>query len=136
MREVLIGELSRRTNVNIETIRYYERNGILPVPPRTDGGHRLYDERYLERVGFVRRCRELGFSLDSVKGMLRMVDGGDVTCEQVRTIAQDHLEDVRLKISDLKKMEKILGRTISRCDGGEYPDCPIIEALFTDAIER
>ena len=131
MRGILIGELSRRANVNIETIRYYERTRVMPPPPRTEGGHRVYDEEHLKRLSFVRRCRELGFGLDSVKEMLRMVDGGDVTCEQVRTIAQGHLDDVRQKIADLIRMEKTLNKTVSGCEGGGNPDCPIIEALFT-----
>ncbi len=126
-----IGELSRRTRVNIETIRYYERTGVLPHPPRTEGGRRVYGEDDLKRVGFVRRCRELGFALDSVREMLRMVDGGDVTCDQVREIATDHLGDVRARIADLKNMEKTLGATVSRCAGGETPDCPILETLYT-----
>ncbi len=136
MHGILIGELSRRTNVNIETIRYYERNGILPAPPRTEGGHRIYDEAHLKHLNFVRRCRELGFGLDSVKEMLRMVEGGDVTCEQVRIIAQNHLDDVRSKIDDLRRMEKTLNRTVSGCEGGKDPDCPIIEALFTGVVEK
>jgi len=136
MHKMLIGELSRLTNVNIETIRYYERNAILPAPPRTEGGHRIYDENHLKRLSFVRRCRELGFALDSVKEMLRMVDGGDVTCEQVRVIAQGHLEDVRSKIADLKRMEKTLNSTVSTCAGGEDPDCPIIDSLFTGKLEN
>lgn len=131
MGKVLIGELSRRTGVNIETIRYYEKSGILPAPPRTEAGHRVYDEEHLKRLSFVRRCRELGFGLDSIREMLRMVDGGDVTCEQVRSIAKDHLDDVRTKIVDLKQMEKTLSGTVSRCEGGEDPDCPIIEALYS-----
>lgn len=125
-----IGELSRRTGVNIETIRYYERTGVLPPPPRTHGGHRVYAEDHLKRLSFVRRSRELGFGLDSIKDMLQMVDDRDVSCEQVREIATGHLDNVRSKIADLKRMEKTLGKTVSLCDGGETPECPILDTLF------
>jgi MerR family transcriptional regulator, mercuric resistance operon regulatory protein len=134
--KMFIGELSRRTKVNIETVRYYERKGIMPSPPRTESGHRIYDENHLKRLSFVRRCRELGFGLDSVMEMLRMVDGGGVTCEQVRTVSKNHLDDVRLKIADLKRLEKTLNRTVSLCEGGKDPDCPIIEALYFGEEER
>ncbi|MFQ5764302.1 MAG: helix-turn-helix domain-containing protein [Rhodospirillales bacterium] len=125
-----IGALSRGTGVNVETIRYYERVGVLPPPPRSEGGHRIYGDQHLRRLNFVRRSRELGFSLDEIKHMLRLVDGGDVTCEQVREMALDHLHDVRDKIADLKRMERTLKDTAAQCEGGETPDCPIIDVLF------
>lgn len=125
-----IGGLSDRTKVKVETIRFYERIGILPAPPRTQGGHRVYGEDQIKRLSFIRRSRELGFALESVKQMLRMVDGGDVTCEQVRQISSNHLNDVRAKLTDLKRMEKALSKTVNKCGGGKAPDCPIIEALF------
>ncbi len=125
-----IGALSQGTGVNVETIRYYERIGVLPSPPRTEGGHRVYGDRHLRRLNFVRRSRELGFSLDEVKRMLRLVDGGDVTCEQVREIALEHAQEVRDKIVDLKRMERTLRDTAAQCEGGETPDCPIIDVLF------
>src|SRR5262249_57308386 len=81
-----IGALSKRTRVNIETIRFYERAGILPKPPRSAGGHRLYGQDLLMRLGFVRRSRELGFSLDEVRGLLRLVDRGHSTCATVPAI--------------------------------------------------
>ena len=84
MDEFPIGQLSRRSGVNIETIRFYERVGILPKPPRSQGGHRLYDEAHEKRLHFVRRSRELGFSLDEIRGLLRLVDGGRYTCSEVR----------------------------------------------------
>ena len=130
MAVIFIGELSKRTNVNVETIRYYERAGVIPPPPRTEGGHRVYDEVQRKRLNFVRRSRELGFSLDGVRQMLRLVDGGDVTCEQVREMTLAHLADVRTKIADLKRMERTLKKTATRCAGDKTPDCPIIDALF------
>lgn len=128
-----IGELSGQTGVKVETIRYYERKGVLPPPPRTEGGHRVYCESHFKRLSFVRRSRELGFTLNDVKQMLQMVDDGYVTCEEVQNIAQEHLVDVQKKLTDLKLMEKALRKTINQCEGGKGPDCPIIETLFLDA---
>ncbi len=127
---MLIGAMSTATGCNIETIRYYERIGVLPRPPRTAGGRRDYDQHHLKRLNFVRRSRELGFSLGEVRQMLSLVDGGDAACEQVHEMALEHLVDVRTKIKDLKRMEKILKETAAKCEGGETPECPIIDALF------
>jgi len=125
-----IGALSERAGCNIETIRYYERETLLPDPPRTEGGHRVYDEVHLKRLTFIRRSRELGFTLEEVRGLLRMVDGEHYTCDEVKSLTLDHLADVRGKLADLNKLEKVLKQLADRCSGGETPDCPIIEALF------
>jgi MerR family transcriptional regulator, mercuric resistance operon regulatory protein len=125
-----IGALSKRTGVNIETIRFYERVGILPRPPRSAGGHRIYGQDLLMRLGFVRRSRELGFSLDEVRGLLRLVDGGHYTCAEVKAITLDHLADIRRKIADLRRLERTLADVAGKCRGGKVPDCPVIEALF------
>jgi MerR family mercuric resistance operon transcriptional regulator len=125
-----IGALSKRTGVNIETIRFYERVDILPKPPRSAGGHRIYGPDQLKRLGFVRRCRELGFSLDEVRGLLQLVDGGRYGCAEVKAITLDHLADVRCKIADLRRLARTLADVAGKCRGGKVPDCPIIEALF------
>lgn len=125
-----IGALSKQTGVNIETIRFYERIGILPKPPRSVGGHRIYGHDQLMRLGFVRRSRELGFSLQEVRGLLQLVDGGHYTCAEVKAITLDHLADVRRKIADLRRLERTLAEVSGKCRGGKVPDCPVIEALF------
>lgn len=125
-----IGALSEKTGCNIETIRYYEREGLLPDPPRTDGGHRMYGEEHLKRLTFIRRSRELGFTLEEVRGLLKMVDGGHYTCAEVKSLTLEHLKDVRGKLADLKKLEKALKHLADQCTGDEAPDCPIVEALF------
>jgi MerR family transcriptional regulator, mercuric resistance operon regulatory protein len=125
-----IGALSKRTGVNIETIRFYERIGILPKPPRSASGHRIYGQDQLMRLGFVRRSRELGFSLAEVRGLLQLVDGGGHTCAEVKAITLDHLADVRRKIADLRRLEQTLADVAGKCRGGKVPDCPVIEALF------
>jgi MerR family mercuric resistance operon transcriptional regulator len=124
-----IGALSKRTGVNIETIRFYERVGILPKAPRSAGGHRIYSQDQLMRLGFVRRSRELGFSLDEVRGLLQLVDGGRYTCAEVKAITVDHLADIRRKIADLRRLERTLAEVAAKCSGGKVPDCPVIEAL-------
>ncbi len=125
-----IGAVSRRTGVNIETIRFYERVGMLPKPPRSAGGHRIYGHEQVMRLGFVRRSRELGFSLDEIRGLLHLVDGGRYGCAEVKAITLDHLADVRRKIADLRRLERTLADVAGKCRGGKVPDCPVIEALF------
>lgn len=126
---ITIGTLSQRTECNIETIRYYERIGMMPKPPRTQGGHRLYAAEHLKRLAFIRRSRELGFSLEQIRDLLCFVDGGRYTCSQVKAITVEHLDDVRARMKDLKRLEKVLKTMASQCDGGKVPDCPVIEAL-------
>jgi len=128
-RTATIGAMSKRTGVNIETIRYYERIGIMPNPPRTAGGQRVYGESHMKRLTFVRRGRELGFPLDDIRALLSLVDGGEFTCGEVKDLTVAHIADIRRKIADLRRMEKVLKEIASKCDGGDVPDCPILEAL-------
>ncbi|HEB79077.1 MAG TPA: MerR family transcriptional regulator [Rhodospirillales bacterium] len=130
VRRLTIGALSKHTGCNIETIRYYERIGLLPEPPRTEGGHRDYDEDHLKRLAFVRRGRELGFTLDQIRGLLRLVDGGDFTCADVQRITLSHIAEIRDKISDLRKMERVLKEMVSKCEGGDIPECHVIDVMF------
>ncbi|NIR58368.1 MAG: helix-turn-helix domain-containing protein [Gammaproteobacteria bacterium] len=125
-----IGELAAETGVNIETIRYYEREGILPRPARAANNYRSYSETHLRRLRFVRRARELGFTLDDVRVLLSMIERGDYTCAEVKSLGERHLADVRSKIADLQRMERTLAEVVSRCSGGRTPDCSMLEALF------
>ena len=127
---ISIGELSRRTGVNIETIRYYERIDMMPHPPRTASGRRLYGQAESRTLAFIRRARELGFTLDEIRALLALsaADGPDV-CAEGRELAAGHLADVRAKIADLKAMERVLADTVLRCDAGEAAGCPVIDAL-------
>ncbi len=124
------GAVAARTGCNIETIRYYERIGLLPEPPRTEGGHRIYGEDLVKRLIFIRRSRELGFTLEEVRGLLRLVDGGAYTCAEVKAVTLDHLGTVRAKIADLRTIEKVLKDMVSQCEGDAVPECPIVDALF------
>lgn len=128
MQEFSIGRLSERTGVKIETIRYYEKIGLLPSPPRTEGGRRLYAEAHLRRLVFIRRSRELGFTLDEIRNLLGLVESGH-RCGDVQAAALAHLTNVRRKIVDLRRMERTLSETAARCEGGKAPDCPIIDVL-------
>ncbi len=128
---VSIGELSRRTGCNIETVRYYERIGVMPKPPRTEGGHRYYPAEQVKRLVFIRRGRELGFTLDQVRGLLRFVDTGNFSCSDVKSLTDEHLAELRKKIADLRRMERVLKDMAAQCDNGQVPDCPILDALST-----
>ena len=125
------GILAKRSGVNSETIRYYEKIELMPDPVRSEGGHRIYNDTHLRRLLFIRRCRELGFTLEEISGLLELVDKGDYTCAEVRDRTTVHLDDVRKKIRDLQKMQRTLKTMISQCDGGLVPECPIIDALFS-----
>lgn len=126
---VTIGKVSQQTGCHIETIRYYEKEGLLPAPDRSEAGHRLFSRQLIERLVFIRRSRELGFSMEEIRGLLAVVDGEQVSCELVKQLADSHLADIRTKISDLRKMEKTLGKLSRQCSGNDVPECPIIEAL-------
>ncbi len=124
-----IGELSKLTGVNIETIRYYERIKMLSAPPRTAGGRRVYDPAHLRILAFIRRSRELGFSLDEIRALIRLGGPEKASCRQVREIAVHHLDDIRAKIADLRKMERVLAKTVAQCTGTNAPECPVLDIL-------
>jgi MerR family mercuric resistance operon transcriptional regulator len=124
------GELAQRSGCNIETVRFYEKRGFLPPPPRTAGGHRNYGREDLKRLTFIRRSRELGFTLDEVCGLLTLVDGSEWTCAEVRAMTLKHLAGVRGKIADLQKLAGILEDMAAQCSGGTLPQCPIVDALL------
>ena len=134
MQRLTRGMIAKQSGVNIETVRYYERIGLLPAPPRSVGGHRMYDEDMLKRLHFIRRSRELGFTLDEVRGLLQLVDGGGYTCGEVEALTTAHLGEVRRKLADLKRLERVLREMVAGCQGGEVPECPVIEALFRESL--
>jgi MerR family mercuric resistance operon transcriptional regulator len=123
------GQLARTTGANVETVRFYEKIGLMPDPPRSAGGHRIYDDGHVHRLRFILRGRGLGFSVEQVKELLGLVDSDAVTCEEVRAMTLRHLRTVREKIADLTRLEQVLAETADRCTGGKTPDCPVIQAL-------
>lgn len=127
-----IGELSRRSGVNIETIRYYERIKMLPVPPRTASGRRVYGPAEKRILGFIRRSRELGFTLEEIRALLALGGPERASCADVHKIASVHLASVRNKLADLIKLESVLAETVAHCAGGTSPDCPVLDILDAD----
>jgi MerR family mercuric resistance operon transcriptional regulator len=123
------GDLARATGCNIETIRYYEKTDLLPDPPRTGAGYRIYSTAHATRLRFILRARELGFSTDDVRGLLGLEDGVEPTCAAVLLRTERHLADVRARIADLRRIESVLAETVARCSGMEAPDCPILAAI-------
>lgn len=128
-RDLSRGQLAKCSGVNAETIRYYEKIALMPEPQRSAVGYRIYQESHLQRLLFVRRCRELGFTLEDIRGLLNLVDSGSYTCAEVKDRTASHLVDVQAKIRDLQRMQRTLKTMISTCDGGLVPDCPIIDAF-------
>ena len=125
-----IGDMSKRTGVNIETIRYYERINIMPKPDRTPSGNRQYNHEQLKRLSFIKTSRELGFSINEIRALLEMVDQQNFSCGEVHGLTIGHLASVREKIKGLRKLEDALVLMAAECSQGDVPDCPIIESLF------
>ena len=123
------GALAQTTGCNIETIRYYEKTGLLPDPPRTGAGYRIYTQAHVARLRFILRARELGFPMDDIRGLLGLDDGAAPSCAEVKLRTEHHLADVRAKIADLKRIERVLAETAARCSGARVPDCPVLDAL-------
>lgn len=129
---VPISTLAELTGSNIETIRYYERIGVMPKPGRTSGGHRFYTPDQIKRLRFIRRTRDLGFTLDEIRNLLRLVDEHSYTCDDIRVIVSAHLTKMRDKIKDLRRLEKSLREMVATCDRGAVPECPILEVLTVE----
>ena len=133
---ITIGELSKLTGVHIETIRYYERIKMMPKPPRTTGGRRSYGSAHLRLLSFIKRSRELGFSSYDVRALLRLGGPDKAPCRDVCNIAQDHLNDIRARITDLRKLERLLAKTVAQCTGSTAPECPVLDILDTARKEQ
>jgi MerR family mercuric resistance operon transcriptional regulator len=128
-----IGELAALSGVRVETIRYFERIGLLTHPERTAGGHRLFSAADLARLNFVRRAREMGFSQADVRVLLSLSANELTPCGEVKAMAEKHLRMVRQKINDLQKLEKNLSSTVAQCTGGKVANCPVIAAIAAEA---
>ncbi|BBD02606.1 MULTISPECIES: MerR family transcriptional regulator [Sphingomonadaceae] len=126
---ITIGALSKRTGVNIETIRYYERIKLIPPPPRTDSGRRLYGAEDVRRLTFIRNARDLGFDISAIKTMLALQEEPEASCQEVSQIATDQLEAVESRIRRLLGLRTELIRMVQECDNGKVATCRIIEVL-------
>lgn len=124
-----IGSLAAATDTKVETVRYYERIGLLPAPGRTSGNYRAYSDDHLGRLSFIRRARDLGFTLDQIRALLGLADNREQDCCAVDALAQEHLAEVDRKIADLKALRRELNGLISQCEKGTIADCRIIGAL-------
>jgi MerR family mercuric resistance operon transcriptional regulator len=129
---VEIGEISTRTGVNIETIRYYERIGLVPKPPRASNGRRVYDAQAEARLGFIRRARDLGFALADIRVLMTLGDS-QMACCDAYALASRHAQTVRVKIKELRKLERHLLEIAERCARTPTAACPIIDELTGNA---
>lgn len=128
-RQATIGELARQAGIAVQTVRYYERIGLLPPAPRSTGNQRRYDERARRRLGFIRHARELGFPLDAVRELLTLADEPDRPCAMVDAIARRQLDAVEHRIAHLEALRDELARMLSLCVAGSVADCRVLEAL-------
>ncbi|SEG35838.1 Cu(I)-responsive transcriptional regulator [Bryocella elongata] len=130
-----IGDLAKQTGVRVVTIRYYEQAGLLPVCERTAANYRVYAQEHLQRLNFVRRCRELGFSLEQIRNLLLLSAAQSPTCADVCNVAADHLKEVESKITDLKRLAAELRRIGSSCNGKRSSaDCRLIASLTSETM--
>ncbi len=129
-KRLTIGELGKATGTKVVTVRYYEQAGLLPTPPRTKGNYRAYGADHLHRLRFIRRCRDLGFTLDQVRDLLRLSSQEDQSCAEVSRVSAEHLTEIEHKVADLTRLADELRRINGRCQGdGIIEDCRIVKAL-------
>ena len=127
-----IGELARAADTKAETIRYYERIGLLPAPPRTAGNYRDYSGAHVSRLAFTRRARDLGFSIDQIRTLLDLADQKEQSCAAVDALAREHLAEVKRKLADLSALRRELDSLIGQCRHGTVAECRILDALAPD----
>ena len=132
--EFSIGQLAKQAKCKVETVHYYEKSGIMPEPPRTEGGHRVYALTHVKRLNFIRRCRELGFSIEQIKELLKLIDEPGHYCGEVKAMAMLQSRDIQQKIDDLQRLQVGLNEMVRHCKGADYSieDCPIVEALYVE----
>ncbi len=130
METLTIGQLAEKARVNVETVRYYERRGLIAQPPRRVSGYRQYSWDAVERIYFIKRAQELGFSLKEISELLTLRVDSDTTCDDVRDRAEVKITEIEEKIRDLQEMKKALTKLVAACSGrGPTGECPILEAL-------
>jgi MerR family transcriptional regulator, mercuric resistance operon regulatory protein len=129
MRPLTIGTLAKASGVHVETVRYYERIGLMPKSSRTASNYRSFGPEHVERLSFVRRAREIGFSIGEIKELLVLAEPGRTACAEVQTLTAVHLHEVRAKIADLRRLEAILAGALERCLVETAPVCPVLDML-------
>lgn len=130
--KLAIGSLSQQSGCKIQTIRHYEDIGLLPPPKRTNGNHRLYNTGHIDRLIFIRRGRELGFSISDIRELFELSENPDASCEKASGIAKRHLEKIKKDKASLSALEKELSAMINICPNEKNSTCSIIEALCTE----
>ena len=126
-----IGELAALSGMKVVTIRYYEATGLIEAPSRSRSGYRMYRPEHLQRLTFLRRCRELGFSIKEIRELLSLTENPSLSCTSVTRIAARHLEEVRTKLVDLQRLQQALDELVATCRTGRVRDCKILHALAT-----
>lgn len=126
---LLRAQLARKTGCNLETIRYYEKVELLPAPPRSTNGYRVYPPELVQRLQFILHARDLGFTMEEIRSLLSLTDTGAQTCAEIMVRTETHLGDVRRRIADLQRIERSLSTTLAECTGENVPECAILEAL-------
>ena len=130
MENITIGKLAQKTGVNIETVRYYERIGLIPRPPRNSSGYRVYQPDVIKRIQFIKQAKGLGFSLKEIDELLSLKIDSDTPCSEVRRKAEEKTNELEGKIKDLQRMREVLLTLIRACSGkGSVSGCPILESL-------
>jgi MerR family mercuric resistance operon transcriptional regulator len=129
MRPLTIGTLAQASGVHLETVRYYERIGLMPKPSRTASNYRSFGPEHVERLSFIRRAREIGFSIGEIKELLALAEPGRASCAEVQTLTAVHLAEVRAKIADLRRLEAILASALERCLMESTPASPVLDML-------
>ena len=132
--EFSIGRLAKAAGTSVQTIRHYERIGLMPAAPRSDGNQRLYDQGAQRRLIFIRHARELGFSLEAIRELLDLSDRPEQSCASVDAIARRNLEAVEQRILRLSALRQELARMVDQCRGGRVADCRVIEILSDHAL--
>ncbi|MCB9947088.1 MAG: helix-turn-helix domain-containing protein [Rhodospirillaceae bacterium] len=126
---VTIGPLARTSGTTVQTIRYYEQIGLMPAADRSAGNQRLYGQAHIDRLVFIRHCRDMGFPLEAVRELLALADDPDHACADADRIARRHLAEVERKLATLGALKTELQRMIAECGGGRIADCRVIEVL-------
>lgn len=125
-----IGQVASRAHVNKETVRYYEKRGLIPTPDRRRSGYRIFTQRHIDQIKFIKRAQQLGFTLSEIKELLELRMGEDTSCSEVKSEAQEKYQDVTKKIKGLQRIKATLLELIDSCSGeGPKGDCPILESL-------
>jgi len=131
-----IGELASATATKVETVRYYEKIGLLPSPARNSANYRAYGREHLERLSFIRRARSLGFGLDAVRELLRLADEPDQPCADIDSMASGKISEIDAKIADLTRLRMVLFELVSACSTGTVRSCSVVEALAPRIWDR